>query len=185
MNFCKFHNFRHHAILVSFFVHYTAQQIHCPGDTVSISCTSSALLIWRGSALNGQCNQNNIVLEANSLTVENISDTFVCGDFTATLTNLTSETVGTTTIVTLVSSLTVTATPSLDGTTISCSDGVNNVQDVQLTLPGMSVMFWLLLFSHEPILATVCILYSAIVCYLFLLTHDQGIHACVHAIVIL
>ena len=120
--------------------YYAAQQIHCPGDPVSISCSTATLLIWRGSALNGQCNpNNNIVLEATSLTVENISDTFVCGDFTATLTNLTSRAVeGTSTIiVTLVSSLAVTATPSLDGTTISCSDGVNDVENVPLTVPGM------------------------------------------------
>ena len=116
----------------------TAQQIHCPGDTVSLSCTtSSGFLRWQGSALNGQCNQNNIFLEGSSLTVENISDTFVCGDFTATLTNITSTTVGPTTIVTLVSSLSVTATPSLDRTTISCSNGVVNVEDVLLTVPGM------------------------------------------------
>ena len=123
--------------LVSFFVCYAAQQIHCPGDPVSISCTRESLLIWQGSALNGQCNENNIFLEAYSLTVENISDTFVCGDFTATLTNLTSITVGSTTFVTLFSSLAVTATPSLDGTTITCSNGASNVENVQLTVPGM------------------------------------------------
>ena len=84
------------------------------GDPVSsVTCTTTTLLIWQGSALNGQCNQNNILLEASLLTVENISDTFVCGDFTATLTNLTSTPIGQTTIVTLVSSLTVTATPPL------------------------------------------------------------------------
>ena len=133
----KFHNFRH-AILVPFFVHYTAQQIHCPGDSVSISCTTTTLLIWQGSALTGQCNENNILLY--SLTVENISDTFVCGDFTATLTNLTSMTIGTTTQVILVSSLAVTATPSLDGTTITCNNLLNTIENVQLTVPGMSVM---------------------------------------------
>ena len=106
---------------------------------MSISCTRESLLIWQGSALNGQCNGNNIALEANSLTVENISDTFVCGDFTATLTNLTSITVVTTTQVLLVTSLAVTATPSLDGTTITCSNGVSNIENVQLTVPGMSV----------------------------------------------
>ena len=119
----------------------TAQQIHCPGDTVSVSCTtSSSLLQWRGSALTGQCNQNNIILGASSLTVENISDTFVCGDFTATLTNLTTLTIiGQNPIVLLVSSLAVTATSSLDGTTITCRDGVSNIENVQLTVPGMSV----------------------------------------------
>ena len=81
----------------------TAQQIYCPGDPVSISCSTVARLIWQGSAQTGQCNQNNIFLEGSSLTVENISDTFVCGDFTATLTNLTSVTIATTTIVIQVS----------------------------------------------------------------------------------
>ena len=133
------------AIAVFLECYKSAQQIHCPGDPVSISCTtSSGLIIWRGSALNGQCNENNILLRGDSLTEVNISDTFVCGNFTATLTNLSLWTIGQTSIVTLVSSLAVTATPSLDGTTITCNNGAVNVEDVQLTVPGMSyVISWL------------------------------------------
>ena len=40
-------------------------------------------------------------------------------------------------LVTLVSLLTVTATPSLDGTTITCRDGVNDIENVPLTVPGI------------------------------------------------
>ena len=145
-----------------------AQQIRCPGDPVSISCSRTPVLIWQGSALNGQCNGNNILLEASSLTVENISDTFVCGDFTATLTNLTSTSIGQSTFVTLVSSLAVTATPSLDGTTITCSNGASDVENVQLTVPGMSSVSYKQanLTLYVPICLT-CILYIIVSKHLF------------------
>lgn len=104
---------------------------------MSVQCESSFQL-WGGSALSGQCptDSNVINFNTNNITTNNIGDTFTCGVFYATINNITNQTVGAITTNNVSSTLSFSATPSLDGTDIVCFTNVTPLVMKILSVQG-------------------------------------------------
>jgi len=104
------------AVQLMFLLCYSdeADDVLCPGQHVSYSCSASTAIHWMGSAFDGLCpTATNITLVAANSTVDN---TLGCGVFDATITSITGLDIS--------SNLTFTATSSLpmDGSHIICRD---------------------------------------------------------------
>ena len=115
---------------------YVGQEVYCPGQT-AISCSATAPVAWTGTAFVGQCPLNGTVLQ-DSLTVDNIGNTFTCGVFTVTVTNVETAVQVGVTVTIISSSLMFNADSTLDGRTIRCGTVATSTPDVDLELivPG-------------------------------------------------
>ena len=116
-------------------MHPSAQQpvLYCPGPA-TISCSTVAPIIWDGTAFNGQCPLNGVSFQ--NINDDSIGEFSSCRELNVTITNvITTIDVGST-VVTVDSSLSFSAQPSLSGLTVVCRSGPNAAVNSTLLIPG-------------------------------------------------
>ena len=120
-----------------------AQQFYCPSQRVEFFCRDVLLVKWQGSAFTGRCpnESDTITIMPTQLSQSDVGNTTTCGIFTANITSLTETPI--VNIFAVVVSLSFTATPTLNGTTVQCEDLDSGNQlevDELLIVPGMKML---------------------------------------------
>ncbi len=116
-------------------MHSLAQQpvLYCPGPA-TISCSTVAPIIWDGTAFNRQCPLNGIGFQ--TINTSSIGESSSCGELNVTITNVVTTIDVGNTVVTVDSSLSFSAQPSLSGLTVVCRNGPNAAVNSTLLIPG-------------------------------------------------
>ncbi len=117
-------------------MHSSAQQpvLYCPGPA-TISCSTVTPIIWDGTAFNGQCLLNGISFQ--NINDDSIGEFSSCGEeLNVTITNVVTTIDVGSTVVTVASSLSFSAQPSLSGLTVVCRSGPTAAVNSTLLIPG-------------------------------------------------
>ncbi len=116
-------------------MHSSAQQpaLYCPG-LATISCSTVTPIIWDGTAFNGQCPLNGISFQ--TINNDSIGKSSSYGELNVTTTNVVTTIDVGSTVVSVDSSLSFSAQPSLSGLTVVCRSGSNAAVNSMLLIPG-------------------------------------------------